>query len=192
MIQPAILRLATSDDALAIQKIYRPSVEASNVSFETEVPLADEMRQRIKSCLEDYPWIVDVEKNVVRGYAYAGRYHPRSAYRWAAQVSVYVSSDFFRQGVAARLYRVLFSLLEQQGIRKVLAAIAVPNPASQKFHESLGFQQAGVMPDVGYKLGQWQSMGWWQRSLGDEIEGEPKEMIPFSQLPARPQGNLNF
>ena len=177
-----MIRLAIGDDAPAILEIYRPAIEHSSISFETAVPTSSEMRGRIESCLQQYPWIVEVERDVVRGYAYASRYHPRAAYQWAAIVSVYVADNCLRQGVGAQLYRALFSLLERQGVRQALAAIAVPNPASQQFHEAIGFRQAGLMPDVGYKLGQWQSMGWWQRPLGTGADGAPSKWIPFYKL----------
>jgi phosphinothricin acetyltransferase len=185
-----MIRLATAEDAAALIEIYRPSIEASSVSFETMVPSVTEMRGRIEHCMQEYPWIVDDQQGVLRGYAYAGRYHTRAAYRWAAIVSVYVGADLVRQGIAGRLYRVLFALLEQQGVRQVLAAIAVPNPASQQFHEALGFRQAGVMPQVGYKLGQWQSMGWWQRSLGAGTNSAPTELIAFQEIAMDWQGDL--
>lgn len=180
-----MIRVARDADAQAMVEIYRPSIEQSAISFETAIPGIDEMRQRVDSCLEQFPWIVDEVEGHVRGYAYAAPYHARAAYRWAAIVSVYVGEEFLRQGVAGRLYRVLFSLLQEQGIRQVLAAIAVPNPASQQFHESLGFRKVGEMPAVGYKLGQWQSMGWWQRTLGEGAESSPPPFTPFAQFANR-------
>ena len=185
-----MIRLATAGDAAAIVEIYRPSIESSSVSFETVVPSVTEMRGRIENCLQEYPWIVDDQQGVLRGYAYAGGYHARAAYRWAAIVTVYVGADLVRQGIAGRLYRVLFALLEQQGIRQVLAAITVPNPASQQFHEALGFRPAGVMSEVGYKLGQWQSMGWWQRSVGAGTTSAPTELIALNEIALDWQGDL--
>jgi phosphinothricin acetyltransferase len=186
-----MIRLATDADVEAIWEIYRPAVEESSVSFETSMPSPKDMQQRIQSCLLTYPWIVDDGKYGIRGYAYAGEYHQRAAYRWAAQVSVYVGKESLRQGVARHLYRALFAMLQQQGIRKLMAAITVPNEASQQFHESAGFAAVGVVSDVGYKRGDWQSMGWWQRSLGDGAQGEPSEFAPFSQLAAGFTGDLS-
>ena len=185
-----MIRLATAEDVEAIREIYRPSIEKSAISFETNVPLPSEMQQRIKTCLQTYPWIVDEEQNHLRGYAYAGRFHERAAYRWAAQVSVYVEKNSMRQGVARRLYRVLLAMLERQGIRKVLAAITVPNEASQQFHEALGFEAVGVVSDVGFKLGRWQSMGWWQRTLGEGALHEPTEFLLLPQLADEFAGDL--
>lgn len=182
-----MIRLATVDDAAKVVEIYRPSIEGSAVSFETAVPSSEEMRRRIANCLEQYPWIIDEgEQGEVRGYAYAAQYHPRAAYRWTAIASVYVGNNHLRQGIAKRLYQVLFDLLERQGIRQVLAAIAVPNPASQQFHESLGFTRVGLMPKVGYKLGAWQDMGWWQRPIGDGAESPPAPFTPFQKLEVDP------
>jgi len=185
-----MIRLATEADAAPILEIYRPSVERSSVSFETEVPTVDEMARRIAECLQTYPWIVEEHRGQLRGYAYAHRYHVRSAYRWAAQVSVYVAENSMRQGVAKRLYETLFALLETQGVRKALAAITVPNLPSQRFHESLGFEQVGVAQDVGFKLGAWQSMGWWQRPLGDGATSAPSELVAFQEIASQWQGDL--
>ena len=186
-----MIRLATADDAEAILEIYRPSIEGSAVSFETAVPSAEEMCERIISCLELYPWIVEQQGDSLRGYAYASSYHPRAAYRWAANVSVYVGQESLRRGIAKQLYSVLFAILQEQGLRKVLAAISVPNPASQQFHESLGFESVGVVAEVGFKLGRWQSMGWWQRPLGAGAASNPEELILFPKLAANWQGDLS-
>ena len=185
-----MIRLATVADAAAIVEIYRPSIEASTVSFELAVPSLTEMCQRIESCLEQYPWIVEEDRNGLRGYAYASRHHPRAAYRWAANVSVYVERQAQRQGVAGRLYRVLFAILEQPEIRKVHAGITVPNPASLQFHKSLGFDLVGVYPAVGYKLGSWLSVSWWHRAIGAGATSGPTQPLSFHRIAADWQGDL--
>ena len=186
-----MIRLADTDDAAAIREIYRPSIENSAISFETEVPSIDEMRRRIDDCLPLYPWIVEEQGGRIRGYAYASHFHVRAAYRWSAQVSVYVERQDFRQGVARQLYAVLVKLLESQGIRQVLAGITVPNPPSQAFHEALGFKLVGIAQDVGYKLDAWQGMGWWQRSIGAGSTGAPAEFIPFGEVAQQWEGDLS-
>lgn len=187
-----MIRLATADDAAAIVEIYRPSIENSTTSFETVVPSVDEMRQRIESCLERYPWIVDEDQNGLRGYAYAGSHHVRAAYRWSANVSVYVDQHAQRQGVARRLYLTLFAILEQQGIRRALAGITVPNPASHEFHSSLGFELVGVYTQVGYKLGNWLDVSWLQRPLGEGATTQPAELIAFHKIAASLPGDLAY
>ena len=189
-----MIRLATADDAAEIVEIYRPAVEGSTTSFETVTPSVDEMRQRIESCLEQYPWIVETAADSavgsLRGYAYAAPHHVRAAYRWSANVSVYVAPQSQRQGVARRLYQTLFAMLAQQGIRRVLAGITVPNPASHDFHRSLGFELVGVYPQVGYKLGRWLDVTWVHRPIGEGTTSEPAELIAFHKIAGEWQGDL--
>ena len=177
-----MIRVATADDADAILDIYRPSIEESVTSFETEVPSVEAMRARIENCLLRYPWLVCEDQQGVCGYAYAGEHHSRAAYRWTVNVSVYIAERSQRQGIARRLYEALFSILDKQGIRTVIAGISVPNPTSHAFHEALGFKKAGVFPAVGYKLGQWIDVSWWTLKLGEDSKSEPIEVVPFPEL----------
>ena len=177
-----MIRVATADDAEAILEIYRPSIEDAVTSFETEVPSVAAMRARIENCLLRYPWLVCEDQQGVCGYAYAGEHHPRAAYRWTVNVSVYIAERSQRQGIARRLYEALFSILDKQGIRTVIAGISLPNPTSHAFHESLGFTQVGVLPTVGFKRGQWIDVSWWTRSLGQGCQSDPTELIAFPQL----------
>lgn len=177
-----MIRVATPEDAEAILEIYRPSIEESVTSFETEVPSVEAMRERIENCLLRYPWLVCEDEQGVCGYAYAGEHHPRAAYRWTVNVSVYIAQRSQRQGVARRLYEALFSILERQGVRTVAAGISVPNPTSHAFHEALGFTKVGVFPAVGFKQGQWIDVSWWTLRLGEERTGEPADFVAFPLL----------
>jgi phosphinothricin acetyltransferase len=177
-----VIRLATTEDAAAILEIYRPAVEDLPISFETVAPSLEEMQQRIISCFYRFPWVVEDVEGQLRGYAYANVYRPRAAYRWTVITSVFVTSELARQGIASRLYRVLFAVLERQGARQALAAITNSNVASQRFHEAHGFRKVGEMPNLGFKLGEWQSVAWWQRALGDGAASAPSEVIPLEKL----------
>ena len=159
------LRLATLADAEGILTVYAPYVRDTTISFELDVPKVDEMRRRLKNVLGLYPWLVWVEDREIRGYAYASRYHPRQAYQWTVETSVYVASAHQRRGAARGLYLALLALLRQQGICNACASIALPNPASVALHEALGFEFIGRHPHVGYKLGTWVDVGFWQHTL---------------------------
>lgn len=100
------------------------------------------------------------------GYAYAGPHRSREAYQWAVESSVYVSQDHQRAGVARGLYESLFAVLELQGFQNVCAGTTLPNPASVRFHEAMGFESIGVYEKIGYKNGNWHDVKWSQRSLG--------------------------
>lgn len=175
------VRLATMADAEAILAIYAPLVSHSAVSFETEPPSVTEMAGRIERTLPEFPWLVAEGGGVVLGYAYASRYRPRVAYQWAVECSVYVHPDARRQGIAGALYKALFAILKLQGFYKVYAAVTLPNPGSVAVHETFGFRQFATYQAVGYKLGAWQDVGWWEMDLR-ELSGEPVAPKPFNQL----------
>ena len=161
------IRLAAEADAADIANIYRPIVEATTISFETTPPDEAEMRRRITDTLTSYPWLVSESDGRVAGYAYATKHRVRSAYQWSVDTSVYVHPDFQRRGIGQALYRSLFAILTAQGLFNAYAGIALPNPASVALHERVGFRPIGVYKNVGYKLGAWRDVGWWQLGLND-------------------------
>jgi L-amino acid N-acyltransferase YncA len=163
---PAI-RLATAHDAEQVQAIYAPCVRDTAISFELEPPSVDTMRQRIIHTLESFPWVVCEHCGEVQGYAYASAHRTRAAYQWSVDVSVYVNAQARRSGVGQAVYCSLFKLLALQGFYNAYAGITLPNPASVGLHESLGFRPVGVYRAVGYKLGTWHDVGWWQLVLQD-------------------------
>ena len=161
----AEIRLATPDDACGVQAIYAPIVQDTAISFELEPPTVEEMRQRIVKTLEHLPWLVCERRGDILGYVYASQHRTRPAYQWSVDVSVYVHPNARRSGVGKGLYRSLFALLALQGFYNAYAGITLPNPASVRLHESLEFQSVGVYRAVGYKLGAWHDVGWWQLAL---------------------------
>ena len=179
----ATIRLATPDDAAAIAAVYRPYVTDAATSFEVDAPDAAAMAARIQSVLAVAPWLVyTVDGGAPLGYAYASRHHERAAYQWALDVAVYVHADHHRRGVGRALYQRLFALLRLQGFYTAHAGITLPNPASVGLHESLGFRPVGVYPAVGWKLGAWRDVGWWQLPLQ---ERPPAPAPPLSPAQAR-------
>ncbi len=161
----AALRLATPADAEAILRIYAPIVAETAISFELEVPSLAEMQSRITKTLATLPWLVCEQGGEILGYAYASRHRDRLAYQWAVDVSVYVGPNVRRQGIARRLYNALLGILRAQGYYNVYAGIALPNEASVAVHEAMGFRQAALYKQTGFKLGEWRDVGWWQLAL---------------------------
>lgn len=159
------IRLATPADAAPILAIYTPIVRETVISFELEPPTLAEMEQRISQTLLRWPWLVAEDESGVVGYAYASRHRTRAAYQWSVDVSAYVRPDQHRRGIGRFLYTVLLRLLPLQGYYNAYAGIALPNPASVGLHEAIGFRPVGVYHQVGYKLGAWHDVGWWQLSL---------------------------
>jgi phosphinothricin acetyltransferase len=171
-------RAATPADAAAIAEIYAPFVTGSAVSFETEPPGEAAMRARIEAGGELYPWLVgEAEDGSLLGYAYAARFRDRPAYRFAVETSVYLRSGAGGRGLGRRLYQPLLAMLEAQGFTQAIAAITLPNEASVRLHERLGFERAGIYRQVGWKLGAWHDVGLWQKALA-KAGAPPEEPRP--------------
>ena len=171
---PCEIRLATPEDGSSLASIYAPAVIARATSFELEPPDAAEMARRVARTTLHLPWLVCESGQVVLGYVYASAHRERPAYRWSVEVSAYMSEKVHRVGLGRALYGALFGVLALQGYRNALAGIALPNPASVGLHEALGFDLVGVYRGVGYKLGRWHDVGWWQKDLSPRgLEPEP-------------------
>lgn len=174
-------RIAQPDDAAGILAIYAPYCESSHVSFETVAPSIDEMRERIVRITAKLPWLIAASDGSVAGYVYASQHRERAAYRWAVDVAVYVAPEHRRQRLGQALYTSLFSILRRQGYVKAYAGITLPNAGSVGLHEALGFQPVAVYPGVGYKLGRWLDVGWWQLDLQPQA-ADPTEPQPFGAI----------
>ncbi|MEM8587293.1 MAG: arsinothricin resistance N-acetyltransferase ArsN1 family B [Pseudomonadota bacterium] len=159
------LRQATPGDGTAVAAIYRPIVEQTAISFEEVPPSADDMAGRIAQVLEHYPYLVAAQNDRVIGYAYPAQHMERAAYRWSVNVSAYVAEGFRGAGVGRRLYEALFETLAERGFHMAMAGITLPNEASVKLHEGMGFRPVGVYREVGFKFGRWHDVGWWQRRI---------------------------
>ena len=162
------MRDATPGDAGRCALIYGPYVRGTAVSFETEPPSADEVSRRIAAAQREHAWLVLEDDGDVVGYAYAGPFMSRAAYRWAATVSVYLDGGSHRSGGGRALYAALLDRLAERGIRTVLAGVALPNEASEALHRALGFEPAGTYRRVGWKLGRWHDVTWYQKDLVDD------------------------
>jgi L-amino acid N-acyltransferase YncA len=183
MVTP-LIRLATVNDAPAIAAIYRPIVESTPISFETVAPDANEMRRRIQEVLGSHVWLVCEREGAVAGYAYASSHRARAAYQWSVDTSVYVDDAFRRRGIGHALYLSLFAVLTVQGYANAFAGITLPSPASVGLHEGAGFTPLGVYRRVGYKLGAWHDVGWWQRAL-DLRDEEPPAIRGLKEVQRR-------
>jgi L-amino acid N-acyltransferase YncA len=148
------IRTAQPADAAAIAAIYAPFVLSGTVSFESEAPDARAMRHRMAASDGFYPWIVatngDGDAGGVVGYAYAGAFRDRPAYHWTAETSIYLAGDAQQRGVGRLLYEALIDTLRAQGFVQAIGAIALPNDASIKLHEQVGFRRAGVIREAGF------------------------------------------
>ncbi|HET9597880.1 MAG TPA: arsinothricin resistance N-acetyltransferase ArsN1 family B [Anaeromyxobacteraceae bacterium] len=179
------IRLAVPSDGAELAAIYRPVVASTAISFETEPPDGREMVRRVEAALAFAPWLVACSGPEVLGYAYAARHRDRAAYRWCVDVSVYVGEGQRRGGVGRALYTSLLALLRLQGFFAAHAGITLPNAPSVGLHEALGFRPIGVYPAVGWKLGAWRDVGWWQLELR-ERRGPPAPTLSVEDLRRSP------
>ncbi|MBR0552907.1 GNAT family N-acetyltransferase [Stakelama marina] len=180
------IRVAEPGDADAIAAIYAPYVEGGHVSFESEAPDAAAMRARIERHRGFYPWLVAeiVEEGAeprIAGYAYAGPFRDRPAYRYICEASIYIAHDDTRRGVGSLLYSALIATLRAQDFTRAIAVIAMPNDASIRIHEAAGFERSGAIREAGFKHGQWIDIGFWVAKL-NESTIPPPEPKPFSEV----------
>lgn len=147
----AIIRLATIADAEACAAIYAPYVNDTAITFEAEPPSPAEMARRITKALEHHTWLVLEHNGRVVGYAYGSTFHPRAAYRWACEVSVYLQQNVRRTGGGKALYETLFARLMERGFRIAIAGMTLPNEASVSLHRGMGFQEVGTYRRIGFK-----------------------------------------
>ncbi|HKI98922.1 MAG TPA: arsinothricin resistance N-acetyltransferase ArsN1 family B [bacterium] len=182
----ATIRLATPSDAEGCLAIYRPFVEQTAVSFETEVPTPAELSARIGDVLQRAPWLVCEAEGGIAGYAYATRYRPRQAYQWSVETTIYLAETARGRGFGRALYTNLLACLRRQGYVNAYAVITLPNPASVGLHEALGFRPLGVFESVGYKLDRWHDVGWWHLRI------QPPPAQPHAPTPLAKLGELSW
>lgn len=175
------IRFAQLSDAAALRSIYAPFCEASAVSFESVAPTVEQMAERIARVSVQYPWLVCEFDGRIVGYVYGCAHRERAAYRWSVDVTIYVDANCHRQGIGRALYTSLLAMLREQGYFKAFAGVTLPNPGSIGLHETMGFKPVAVYRGVGFKMGQWRDVGWWQLELQPELTN-PAEPTPIDQI----------
>ena len=156
------IRAAKIEDAARLLQIYGYYVRETAITYEYEVPSLDEFKQRISHTLQTHPYIVAQSDGEIIGYAYAGKYHPRAAYSWDAEMTIYLDHNVRGNGVGRKLYSYIEEILKAQGIVKAIALITPPMTEADKdvyrsvhFHESMGYKLSGRLTYSGYKFGRW-------------------------------------
>ena len=163
--QSVRVRSATTDDAEAVARIYSHYILHTTISFEEQPVSTAEMAERIAEVLSSaLPWVVAEHAGRVVGYAYAGKWKGRYAYRYSVETSVYLDPQFTGRGIGTQLYRELLAVLRDRSIHVAIGGIALPNAASVALHERLGFGKVAHFKEVGYKFGQWIDVAYWQTS----------------------------
>ena len=162
------VRVAIEADLGAIAAIYAHHVRTGTASFEIDAPDRTEMARRWRDLVDrGLPYLVAIAGSEVVGYAYAGPYRLRPAYRFTVEDSVYVRADFARRGIGAMLLQALVSASERAGARQMIAVIGdSSNAASIRLHAAAGFAQVGTLASVGWKFERWLDVVMMQRALG--------------------------
>ncbi len=163
---PALVRPATAADAEVVARIYNHYVAHTIVTFE-EAPVApSEMARRMDEVLAvSLPWLVAEHGGQVVGYAYATKWRPRFAYRFSAEVTVYLDPDQTGRGVGSLLYTALVEELRARQFHAIIGGIALPNDASVALHERLGFRKVAHFEQTGFKFDRWIDVGYWELIL---------------------------
>jgi len=163
--ETAVIRLATTADADAICKIYNHYVESTIVTFEETPVTPDAMAERIADIQRSHVWYVACIDDAVAGYAYAGPWRSRAAYRFAVETTVYLDRGHTRRGLGRALYGQLLPDLLELGFHCAMGGIALPNDASVALHERMGFAKVAHFREVGFKFNRWIDVAYWQRAL---------------------------
>ena len=161
-----MIRGADPKDAEAICGIYNPYTRDTTITFEESpvcvADMANRMAEVEKSSL---PWLVEEANEVVIGYAFGSRWKPRSAYRYAVETTIYLAPAACGKGIGTRLYKELLQRLKANGMHVAIGGAALPNDASVRLHEKLGFRKVAEFMEVGYKLNKWINVGYWEVRL---------------------------
>jgi phosphinothricin acetyltransferase len=173
--QKIIIRPAMPADIAAITGIYADAVVNGTASFEIEPPDQAEMTRRQAALLNNgYPYLTAEIESLVAGYAYAGPYRSRPAYKWSVEDSIYVAPAMHRKGIGGSLLRRLVAESEQRGFRQMIAVIGDSGQiGSIAVHERAGFSHIGTLRSVGFKHGKWLDTVLMQRALGKGDTTEP-------------------
>jgi L-amino acid N-acyltransferase YncA len=177
------IRLATAADAEACSDVYRPYVQATALTFETAVPTVSEFAARITSATATHAWLVLERGGVVVGYASSRTFDERDAYRWSCETGLYLTSASHGNGGGHLLYAALLDQLAARGYRIAVGRIVVPNAASIRLHERLGFQTVGTLRSIGWKLDAWHDVVLMEKVLGD-LNSSPGDIRSPSVRPA--------
>lgn len=166
---PSIVRASRSDIPL-ILGISNRAAETTSANFATEPEPLTTWMAAWEARGTTHPWLVAKRDGEVLGFAKGAPYHPRGAYAWSADVAVYVEPAHAGQGIGTRLYQRLIPLMRAQGFVTLVAGITSPNPPSERLHASFGFTRCATFHRVGWKLGRWYDVAYWELHLrvGDD------------------------
>lgn len=157
------IRPAVPADSAQVADIYNYYIDTSHATFELEPVDAVEMEMRLRETFDrGYPFYVAGEGGQITGYAYGRYFRPRAAYRHSVEISVYIRNGYEGCGIGRKLYDELLPVVLKGDFHAVIAGISLPNDASIRLHESYGFEKVAHFREVGFKLGRWIDVGYWE------------------------------
>ena len=156
------VRKVKLQDCEQLAEIYNFYILNTYHTFENLPVSAAEIQNRVSQITVNYPFLVYEENNQISGYAYAAGYKPREAYVYSAEVSIYLRDGSCGKGIGKSLYQKLLDELSRTNIHAMIAGIALPNEASVRLHEKFGFEKVAHFREVGFKLGRWIDVGYWE------------------------------
>lgn len=183
------IRIARPEDGSVLLAIYSFYITNTAVTFEYDIPSAQEFSLRISETLKNYPYLVAEVDGKIAGYAYASRFRSRAAFAWAAETSIYLGQEFTRLGLGRLLYENLEKILSRQHVTNLYACIAAPNEDddpyltknSQLFHASVGYKKVGLLTNCASKFGKWYNLVYMEKIISD-YDSPPEDFISFRNL----------
>ncbi len=170
------IRDAKLEDAERLAEIYAYYVEETAISFEYEAPTVSEFRERMKTIMMQYPYLVIEKDSVIMGYAYAGKFYGRAAYNRCCETTIYLHKDAKRCGFGKKIYAALEERLKAMSVLNLYACIAYPevddkylSKNSAEFHAHCGFTEIGRFHKCGYKFNRWYDMIYMEKIIGDHL-----------------------
>ncbi|MFZ1291549.1 MAG: N-acetyltransferase family protein [Melioribacteraceae bacterium] len=153
------------NDVQEILNIYNYYIKNTIITFEEVEISLEVMKSRVNQIAEKFPYLVYKENNVVLGFAYISPWKERSAYRYSVESTIYLNNNCVRKGIGTKLYSELINQVKKSELHSVIGGISLPNDASIKLHEKLGFNYLGKFSEVGYKFNNWIDVGYWKLIL---------------------------
>ncbi len=160
-----MIRPVQLSDAPQLAEMYNYYIRETTSTIELEEITIADFEARIKKITSKFPYIVWEEKGEILGYACANTFRERAGYRFTVETSVYLRKDQFGKQLGTALYTELMRLIKEQGFHRAIGGLTLPNPASERFHEKLGFKKVAHFDQVGRKFDQWYDVGFWLLDL---------------------------
>jgi phosphinothricin acetyltransferase len=168
MTEAITIRCVEDRDWDAIARLTNVYIDGTAVHFGYEPVSGGELRDAWWPKRDRYPFLVAAARDGrFLGYAKAGAWRERAAYQWTAEVGIYIEADAHGQGVGRALYAALFDACRERGFHSLIGGVTLPNDASCRLHESMGFQRVATFAHAGWKLGAWHDVAFYQLMLTD-------------------------